>query len=164
MTIRIDQPREFDLVGNPILVGGVGTGFEATLSYRVSEGHDEVTGHFMVGGGTGEHGQFQLQVDVSGAAFALDRLFVEVFEISAKDGSEINKAMVQVILATRIVADYVGYREHVVRRGDTLWAIAEANYGNGADYPLIVRANPDQISDPDRIFPGQVLKVPIGSG
>ncbi|MFN2505625.1 MAG: Gmad2 immunoglobulin-like domain-containing protein, partial [Acidimicrobiales bacterium] len=78
MTIRIDQPRAFDLVGNPILVGGVGTGFEATLNYRVHEGHDEVTGFFMVGGGTGEHGQYQFQADVAGAAFTLDRVFVEV--------------------------------------------------------------------------------------
>lgn len=61
MTNRIDQPREHDLVGDPILVSGVGTAFEATLSYRVHEGHDEVTGFFNVGGGTGEHGQFQLQ-------------------------------------------------------------------------------------------------------
>ena len=68
MTNRIDQPRALDLVGSPILVGGVGTGFEATLQYRVTEGHDEVTGHFMAGGGTGEHGQYQLQVDVAGAA------------------------------------------------------------------------------------------------
>jgi hypothetical protein len=163
MTNRIDQPRQFDLVGNPILIGGVGTGFEATLSYRVHEGHDEVTGSFMVGGGTGEHGQFQIQVDVSGAAFTLDRLFVEVFEISAADGSEVNKVVVPVILGARIVPGYVGYREHVVRPGDTLWAIAEANYGNGADHPRIVRANPHLISDPDLIFPGQVLRVPIGT-
>ncbi|HWI03885.1 MAG TPA: Gmad2 immunoglobulin-like domain-containing protein [Acidimicrobiales bacterium] len=91
MTIRVDQPRAFDLVGNPIHIGGIGTGFEATLNYRVHEGHDEVTGFFMVGGGTGQHGQYQLQVDVAGAAFTLDRVFVEVFEISAADGSEINK-------------------------------------------------------------------------
>ena len=77
MTIRIDQPRELDLVGNPVLVGGVGTGFEATLSYRVHDGHDEVTGFLTVGGGTGEHAQYQVQVDVSGAAFALDRVFVD---------------------------------------------------------------------------------------
>ncbi|WP_167343566.1 Gmad2 immunoglobulin-like domain-containing protein [Streptomyces albus] len=58
MTNRIDQPREWDLVGDPVLIAGVGTGFEATLSYRVGEGHDEVTGFFTAGGGTGEHGQF----------------------------------------------------------------------------------------------------------
>lgn len=163
MTNRIDQPRQFDLVGNPILIGGVGTGFEATLSYRVHEGHDEVTGFFMVGGGTGEHGQYQLQVDVSGAAFALDRLFVEVFEVSAEDGSEIHKVVVPVIYGPRIVPGYVGYREHLVRRGDTLWAIAQSNYGSGSEYPLIVRANPHLITDPDRIFPGQLLRIPIGA-
>jgi LysM repeat protein len=163
MTIRIDQPRAFDLVGKPILIGGVGTGFEATLNFRVHEGHDEVTGFFMVGGGTGEHGQYQLQVDVAGAAFTLDRVFVEVFEVSAADGSEINKVIVPVILGPRIVPNYIGYREHAVRPGDTLWAIAEANYGNGSDFPLIVRANPTQITDADLIFPGQVLKIPIGA-
>ena len=163
MTNRIDQPRAFDLVGNPILISGVGTGFEATLNYRVHEGHDEVTGHFTVGGGTGEHGQFQLQVNVAGAAFTLDRVFVEVFEISAADGSEINKVIVPAILGPRIVSGYIGYREHVVRAGDTLWAIAEANYGDGNLFPRIVRANPSVISDPDLIFPGQVLKVPIGA-
>jgi len=163
MTNRIDQPHAFDLVGNPILVAGVGTGFEATLNYRVHEGHDEVTGFFMVGGGTGEHGQYQLQIDVSGAAFTLDRVFVEVFEISAADGAEINKDIVPVILGSRIVSDYIGYREHVVRRGDTLSAIARTHYGTG-DFHPIVRANPSQISDPDLIFPGQVLKIPIGAG
>ena len=163
MTIRIDQPRQFDLVGNPILIGGIGTGFEATLNYRVHEGHDEVTGSFIVGGGTGEHDQYQLQVDVSGAAFSLDRVIVEVFEISAADGSEINKVIVPVVLGPQIVPSYIGYREHVVQPGDTLWAIAEANYGDGREYPLILRANPSQITDPDLIFPGQVLKVPIGA-
>jgi nucleoid-associated protein YgaU len=162
MTIRIDQPRAFDLVGNPILVGGIGAGFEATLNYRVHEGHDEVTGFFTVGGGTGEHGQYQLQVDVAGAAFTLDRVFVEVFEVSAADGSEIHKVIVPVILGPQIVTNYIGYREHLVRPGDTLWAIAEMNYGNGNKLPNIVRANPNQIADPDLIFPGQVLKIPIG--
>jgi hypothetical protein len=163
MAIRIDQPRRLDLVGNPVLVAGIGTGFEATLNYRIHDGHDEVTGFFMAGGGTGEHGQFQIAVDVSGAAFLLDRVFVEVFEISAMDGSEMHKVTVPVILGTRIVAGYFGFREHRVQPGDTLWAIAEANYGDGARFGDIVRANPAEISDPDLIFPGQVLKVPIGS-
>ncbi|MGZ9020634.1 MAG: Gmad2 immunoglobulin-like domain-containing protein [Rhodoplanes sp.] len=53
-------------MGNPILVAGIGSGFEATLQYRIHDGHDERAGHFTVGGGAGEHGQFQLSVDVSG--------------------------------------------------------------------------------------------------
>lgn len=163
MTNRIDQPHAFDLVGNPILVGGVGSGFEATLNYRVHEGHDEVTGFFTVGGGTGEHGQFQVQVDVAGAAFTLDRVFVEVFEVSPADGSEINKVIVPVILGPLIMSDYIGYREHVVRPGDTLWSIAEAAYGEGGHFSRIVRANADLITDPDLIFAGQVLKIPIGA-
>lgn len=162
MTIRIDQPRQFDLVGSTVLVGGIGTGFEASLNYRIHEGHDEVTGFFMVGGGSGEHGQFQLAVDVSGAAFVLDRIFVEVFEVSAADGTEIHKVIVPVILGSQIVADYFGYREHTVIPGDTLSAIALASYGSAALFTHIVRANPTIISDPDLIFPGQVLKIPIG--
>lgn len=163
MTIRIDQPRQFDLVGDPVLVGGVGTGFEATLSFRVHDGHDEVTGFFNVGGGSGEHAQYQLQVDVGDAAFALDRLFVEVFEVSAADGSEINKVIVPVVLGPRIVPGYIGYREHTVARGDTLSAIARTHYGDASRFPLIVRANPNLITDPDLIFPGQVLRIPVGS-
>jgi len=163
MTNRIQQPRRFDLVGNPILVGGLGNGFEAVLQYRVSEGHDEVTGHFTVGGGTGEHGQFQLQIDVSDAAFTLPRLFVEIYEESAKDGSEINKVTRPVIYGPLIVPDYIGYREHTVQAGDTLSAIAKDHYGDGSLFHRIVAANPGTITDPDVIIPGQVLRIPIGA-
>jgi len=163
MANEIQQPKPYDLVGNPIRIGGIGQGFEATLNYRVHDGHDERTGFFNVGGGGGEHGQFQLAVDVAGAAFALDRLFVEVFEASAKDGSEINKVTVPVIYGPRIVPGYIGYRIHVVQRGDTLSAIAAANYGSASAFQNIVRANPLVISDPNRIFVGQELKIPIGA-
>jgi nucleoid-associated protein YgaU len=37
------------------------------------------------------------------------------------------------------------------------------DHGDGAEYPRIVRANPSEIGDPDLIFPGQALKVPIGT-
>lgn len=163
MTIRLDQPRRFDLVGNPILIGGIGTGFEATINYRVHEGHDEVTGFITVGGGTGEHAQFQKRVAVGRAAFTLDRLFVEVFEVSAKDGSELHKVSIPVLLGTRMVKGYIGYREHVVKPGDTLTKIARKHYGN-TNFEPIMRANSHQVDDPDLIFPGQVLRVPIGSG
>ena len=163
MTNIIQQPAPFDLVGDPVRISGIGQGFEATLNWRVHDGHDERTGFFNVGGGTGEHGQFQVAADIGAAAFQLDRLFVEVYEESARDGSEINKAIVPVIYGPQIVPGYVGYRIHTVQAGDTLSAIADANYGDAGMFLLIVRANPMTIDDPDRIFPGQALRVPIGA-
>ena len=48
----------------------------------------------------------------------------------------------------------------VVRRGDTLWGIAQARYGKGIDYPAIVRANPGRITRANLIRPGQSLVLP----
>ena len=67
-----------------------------------------------------------------------------------------------VIYGPRIVPGYIGFRIHVVR-GDTLSAIAAANYGSASAFQNIVRANPLVISDPNRIFVGQELKIPIGA-
>lgn len=161
MTNRIDQPRAFDLVGDPVLVAGVGAAFEAELRYRIGDGHDEVGGAFEIGGGSGEHGQFQVRADLGGTAFRQDRLVVQVFEVSPADGREINTVSVPVIYGPRIVPGYTGYREHTVTGGETLSAIARAHYGNTRLYQWLVRANP-QVTDPDVITPGQVLRVPLG--
>ena len=49
---------------------------------------------------------------------------------------------------------------HTVAKGDTLWKIAEKAYGNGAKYQAIFEANKPMLSDPDKIYPGQVLRIP----
>jgi hypothetical protein len=163
MPNEIQQPKPFDLVGDPVLFAGIAQGFEAVVNWRVHDGHDERTGFFNVGGGTGEHGQFQVAAAIGAAAFQLDRLFVEVFEVSAQDGSEINKVIVPVIYGPRIVTNYIGFRIHRVVAGDTLSKIARDNYGDPSLLTRIVRANPLTISDPNLIFVGQELKVPIGA-
>lgn len=48
----------------------------------------------------------------------------------------------------------------IIRRGDTLWQIARRVYGQGVRYTTIYLANEDQITDPDRILPGQIFGVP----
>lgn len=48
----------------------------------------------------------------------------------------------------------------IIRRGDTLWHISRRVYGLGMRYSTIYLANQEQISDPDRIWPGQVFAVP----
>ncbi|NIQ96732.1 MAG: LysM peptidoglycan-binding domain-containing protein [Desulfuromonadales bacterium] len=53
-------------------------------------------------------------------------------------------------------------REYVVRDGETLWSIAARRiiYRDALLWPLIYRANRDQIKDPRQIFPQQVLTIP----
>ncbi len=52
---------------------------------------------------------------------------------------------------------------YTVQAGDTLSAIAKKYLGNANAYMDIFNANKDQLSDPDKIKPGQVLKIPAHS-
>ncbi|MDX9718349.1 peptidoglycan-binding protein LysM [Thauera sp. AutoDN2] len=49
---------------------------------------------------------------------------------------------------------------HTVVRGDTLSAIAKKFYGNANQYMVIFEANKPMLSHPDKIYPGQVLRIP----
>jgi len=49
---------------------------------------------------------------------------------------------------------------HTVVKGDTLWAISKKYYGNGSRYPEIFEANKPMLKHPDKIYVGQVLRVP----
>ena len=51
-------------------------------------------------------------------------------------------------------------RLYTVVAGDTLSHIAQRHYGNANRWPAIFEANRDKLSDPDKIFPGQVLRLP----
>ena len=49
---------------------------------------------------------------------------------------------------------------YTVKSGDTLSKIAKEKLGDAKHYMDIFNANKDQLSDPDKIKPGQVLKIP----
>ena len=49
---------------------------------------------------------------------------------------------------------------HTVVKGDNLWKIAEKYLGSGARNKEIFEANRPMLSDPDKIYPGQVLRIP----
>ena len=51
-------------------------------------------------------------------------------------------------------------KTYTVKSGDCLWNIAKKYYGNGARYSDIYNANKDKISNPNLIYPGQVLTIP----
>lgn len=52
---------------------------------------------------------------------------------------------------------------HTVVKGDTLSAIAKKTLGNANRYPEIFEANKPMLTHPDKIYPGQVLRIPGGT-
>jgi nucleoid-associated protein YgaU len=49
---------------------------------------------------------------------------------------------------------------YTVLKGDSLSKIAKHFYGDAMKYPVIFEANTPMLKDPDKIYPGQVLRIP----
>ena len=62
----------------------------------------------------------------------------------------------------KAVETYADVQYYVVQAGDTLSKIAQQFYGAAGKYSLIFEANREVIKDPDRIFPGQKIRIPPG--
>jgi nucleoid-associated protein YgaU len=69
-----------------------------------------------------------------------------------------------VIADIKVVAPAAGAaaaaKTYTVKAGDTLSAIAKQQLGDANAYMKIFEANKDQLSDPNKIKPGQVLRLP----
>lgn len=52
---------------------------------------------------------------------------------------------------------------YTVKSGDTLSKIAKEFYGDASKYPAIFNANRPMLSNPDKIYPGQTLRIPTAS-
>jgi len=50
---------------------------------------------------------------------------------------------------------------YIIKKGDTLSAIAKQFYGKTNDYPRIFEANREVIKDANLIFPGQKIRIPL---
>jgi nucleoid-associated protein YgaU len=69
-----------------------------------------------------------------------------------------SKEIVADIKATNVAT--AAAETYTVKSGDTLSKIAKEKLGNANAYMEIFNANRDQLTDPDKIKPGQVLKIP----
>lgn len=53
------------------------------------------------------------------------------------------------------------FKRYEIKSGDTLSKIAKNEYGNANDWRRIFEANQDTIDNPDKIYPGQVIRIPL---
>jgi nucleoid-associated protein YgaU len=158
--ISLRHPRAQDLVDDPVEVAGVGTGFEGTLSARLRDHNgNELAERSFDAGGTGIWGNFFFRIDVPGLP-ADARGTLEVFEVSAKDGSDLHKHVVPIVFGRSLIDPFNGFAVHKVHTGDTLSSIAQEFYGDPAKFTIIFEANRDQLNNPNVIHPGQELRIP----
>lgn len=107
----------------------------------------------------GLEGDVEIKVDgdtVSIAGMAPSQELKEKIILAAGNVEGIGK--VEEDIKTESAEDPADF--HTVKKGDTLWAIAKDHYGNGSKYNEIFEANRPMLKDPDRIYPGQVLRIP----
>jgi nucleoid-associated protein YgaU len=158
--ISVRQPQPFDLVDNSVDVCGVGTGFEGVFAARVRDGNGtELVRVTINAGGTGVWANYHASLALGGIP-STPQGTLEVFESSAKDGSDINKVVVPITFGAALLDPYRGFTQDTVQAGDTLSAMAQRWYADPNLWPRIFEANRNQIVNPNLIFPGQVLRVP----
>jgi nucleoid-associated protein YgaU len=158
--IVVRQPAPYDLVDLPVAICGVGTGFEGVIAARLRDGNGTQLVQVSISvGGTGIWGNYGASLDPGGVP-STPQGTLEVFESSAKDGSDVNKVVVPIVFGPALIDPYHGFAQYTVVAGDTLSAIAQQWYGSAALWSRLFEANRDQISNPNLIFPGQTLRVP----
>jgi PAS domain-containing protein len=158
--ITVRQPQAFDIVDDPIDVCGIGTGFEATFQVRVRDADGTPLAEtFVTAGGTGILGNFSIELAV-GVVPSTPQGTLEAFERSAEDGRELNRVAVPITFGRALADPYIGFFQYQVEPGDTLSSIAQQFYGDPSRFRVIFEANRHQLTDPDRVFPGQLLRIP----
>ncbi len=63
--------------------------------------------------------------------------------------------------ASSTAASQAAFKTYTIVSGDSLSKIAKREYGNAGAWKKIFEANKDAIKDPDKIFPGQKIKIPL---
>jgi hypothetical protein len=159
--IEVRQPREHDVIGRRFTIAGFGTGFEATVLWRVlgEDGNPLAEGLVQGVGSMGVIEDFGHDVRLPSSVSARgDHVVLQVFGDDPSGerppGTDLNE--VRVTLFTGLQ----GFRLHEVIRGDTLSEIAR-DVGQNTRFQDIFEANRDILTDPDEIVPGQVLRVPL---
>lgn len=124
----------------------------------------------------GKKAEDQLKKEVEGYGLNTDGVDIQVGDdgvVTVKGEAVSQEEKEKIILAVGNVEGVGGVNDeattsqggresrfHTVKSGDSLSAISKAYYGTWKLYPEIFEANKPMLSDPDKIYPGQVLRIP----
>lgn len=103
------------------------------------------------------------KVTISGEAKDWDqksKIYVAAGNVEGIDGVTDNMTVKPAPVQTAAPAQVAQPKYHTVQSGDTLSKIAKEVYGDVNAYNRIFEANRPMLSDPDKIYPGQVLVIP----
>ncbi len=104
---------------------------------------------------------FEKAVIAVGNTLGISKVEASELKIVAPDsGLRLDSTDMTALVAASTPADTPVF--HEVKKGENLWKIAEKHYGKGkgAKYTVIFEANKPMLSDPDKIYPGQNLRIP----
>ena len=140
------------------------------VSYAVSDGTATITGTVpsqaekekvvLAAGNTTGIGQVDDQLDIAAAekpVSASGEAAADALVAKMKREAQMKAAASEAPVAAQMAAQS---RFYTVKSGDTLWKIAEEMLGAGNRYPEIFEANKPMLTDPDLIYPDQVLRIP----
>jgi len=68
--------------------------------------------------------------------------------------------ILSLLVPSFVLAQTHEIKNYTVKKGDTLWSISRQELGDAFLWPKVWKENPE-ISNPDRLYPGQVVKIPI---
>lgn len=117
--------------------------------------------------GNGEHSFRAERVDIAGAPSGRAKVAIERLEpkpkapeVAAKEGTPSQVAAAEQTPQPGAQQGKESAEIYIIRRGDTLWAIAKRYLGSGLRYTAIFQDNRKVIQNPNLIHPKQELTVP----
>jgi immunoglobulin-like protein involved in spore germination/LysM domain-containing protein len=158
--IEVRQPRPHDVIGRTFTIAGFGTGFEATVTWRLLWHNAAVLGEGPVHGvgSMGVLDDFGHDVTLTTTSARAAEVTLQVFGDDPSGlhppGPDLNQ--VPLILFSGLT----GWRLHEVVHGETLTRIAH-EFGQNTTVDDVFAANRDVLTDPNVIRTGQVLRIPL---
>jgi nucleoid-associated protein YgaU len=161
--VRVHHPRPHDIVDSPVAISGIGAAFEGVIGRAtVTDNNGNPLGSELVEAGGMSFANFEMVIPLAAAPQGGPLVTLRI-DPEDPGGVGLPAVVVPVALGPALITGYAGFIVHTVVSGNTLGKLANTYYGanNAANRNRIFNANRDVITNPNLIFPGMELRVPI---